>query len=63
MIIKIKFSAYAQRERLTKDNSYKLTANGRVPELQPLRELPSSDDIETWLDSSSKYHSCELVED
>lgn len=55
--------AYAQRERLTKDNNYKLTANGRLPELQPLRELPSSDDIENWLDSSSKYHSCELVED
>lgn len=62
-MLKIWIVAYAQRERLTKDNSYKFTANGRVPELQPLRELPSSDDIETWLDSSSKYHSCELVED
>ncbi|XP_011697434.1 PREDICTED: popeye domain-containing protein 3-like isoform X2 [Wasmannia auropunctata] len=37
-------------------------------ELEPLPELPSCDDlassgVESWLDSSSKYHSCEIVDE
>lgn len=35
--------------------------------MEPLTELPSSDDltsndVESWLETSSKYHSCELVD-
>ncbi|XP_050447415.1 popeye domain-containing protein 3-like [Cataglyphis hispanica] len=38
------------------------------PNMEPLPELPSCDDlassgVESWLDSSSKYHSCEIVDD
>lgn len=36
------------------------------PELEPLTEQPSYDDLasnlDSWLESSSKYHSCELVD-
>jgi hypothetical protein len=37
-----------------------------TPIMEPLPELPSCDDLassgmESWLDSSSKYHSCEIV--
>lgn len=36
--------------------------------MEPLPELPSCDDlassgVESWLDSSSKYHSCEIVDE
>lgn len=42
--------------------------NGRnVGEMEPLTELPSNDDlasndVESWLENSSKYHSCEIVD-
>ncbi|KAF2885812.1 hypothetical protein ILUMI_20354 [Ignelater luminosus] len=42
--------------------------NGRnVGEMEPLTELPSTDDlasndVESWLENSSKYHSCEIVD-
>ncbi|ERL93573.1 hypothetical protein D910_10861 [Dendroctonus ponderosae] len=41
--------------------------NCYVSEMEPLTELPSSDDltsndVESWLETSSKYHSCELVD-
>ncbi|CAL1688084.1 unnamed protein product [Lasius platythorax] len=44
-----------------------LTKKG-APNMEPLPELPSCDDlassgVESWLDSSSKYHSCEIVDD
>ncbi|XP_012219484.1 popeye domain-containing protein 3-like [Linepithema humile] len=48
------------------------TANNLIkkgaPNMEPLPELPSCDDlassgVESWLDSSSKYHSCEIVDE
>lgn len=35
--------------------------------MEPLTELPSTDDltsndVESWLETSSKYHSCEIVD-
>lgn len=38
-----------------------------LSEMEPLTELPSQDDInsndvESWLETSSKYHSCEIVD-
>ncbi|GAB1864262.1 Popeye domain-containing protein 3 [Camponotus japonicus] len=44
-----------------------LTKKG-APNMEPLPELPSCDDlassgVESWLDSSSKYHSCEIVDE
>lgn len=41
--------------------------NGRPSEMEPLTELPSNDDlasngVENWLETSSKYHSCEYVD-
>lgn len=38
-----------------------------VSEMEPLTELPSTDDltsndVESWLETSSKYHSCEIVD-
>ncbi|KAG5330912.1 POPD1 protein, partial [Acromyrmex heyeri] len=51
------------KERTAND----LTKKG-VPSMEPLPELPSCDDlassgVESWLDSSSKYHSCEIVDE
>ena len=43
--------------------------NGRVPEMMPLNEVMSNDDVgssaevESWLESASKYHSCEVVDE
>ncbi|KAI4466254.1 popeye domain containing protein [Holotrichia oblita] len=41
--------------------------NGYLSEMTPLTELPSNDDltsndVESWLETSSKYHSCEVVD-
>lgn len=38
-----------------------------ISEMTPLTELPSNDDltsndVESWLETSSKYHSCEIVD-
>lgn len=38
-----------------------------ISEMEPLTELPSTDDltsndVESWLETSSKYHSCEIVD-
>lgn len=38
-----------------------------LSEMEPLTELPSTDDltsndVESWLETSSKYHSCEIVD-
>ncbi|XP_068085263.1 popeye domain-containing 2 [Anabrus simplex] len=61
-------SVFSSRERLCpKENGVSLP-NGRVLEMEPLRELPSNDDlastngVESWLETSSKYHSCEVVD-
>lgn len=51
----------------------KLKENGGIShadyrcEMTPLTELPSTDDltsndVESWLETSSKYHSCEIVD-
>ncbi|XP_074093998.1 popeye domain-containing protein 3 isoform X2 [Cotesia typhae] len=39
-----------------------------APNMEPLPEMPSCDDlassgVESWLESSSKYHSCEIVDE
>lgn len=44
-----------------------LTKKG-APSMEPLPELPSCDDlassgVESWLDTSSKYHSCEVIDE
>ncbi|XP_014612216.1 PREDICTED: popeye domain-containing protein 3-like [Polistes canadensis] len=51
------------KERTTNNLSKK-----GAPNMEPLPELPSCDDlassgVESWLDSSSKYHSCEIVDE
>ncbi|KAJ8920998.1 hypothetical protein NQ315_015794 [Exocentrus adspersus] len=44
-----------------------LSQNCYLGEMEPLTELPSTDDltsndVESWLETSSKYHSCEIVD-
>ncbi|XP_046426816.1 popeye domain-containing protein 3 isoform X2 [Neodiprion pinetum] len=44
-----------------------LTKKG-APSMEPLPEFPSCDDlassgVESWLDTSSKYHSCEVIDE
>lgn len=57
----------------SRQKSYeRLKENGTNPseylgEMEPLTELPSTDDltsndVESWLETSSKYHSCEIVD-
>lgn len=53
-------------ERVKESGGY--LGNGRLSEMEPLTELPSTDDltsngVESWLETSSKYHSCELVDE
>ncbi|PSN32421.1 hypothetical protein C0J52_27292 [Blattella germanica] len=48
--------------------SIKIKLFNLLLEMEPLRELPSNDDlasnngVENWLETSSKYHSCEVVD-
>lgn len=60
-------------EMFTNENRNKFRENGNpsqncyVSEMEPLTELPSTDDltsndVESWLETSSKYHSCEIVD-
>lgn len=67
----ILFPVSSSRERLLKErkrNCGPPVPNGQVIEMAPLHELPSSDDlasnngVESWLETSSKYHSCEIVD-
>jgi hypothetical protein len=59
---------FSSRERLCPKENGILLPNGRLLEMEPLRELPSNDDlasnngVESWLETSSKYHSCEVVD-
>lgn len=51
-----------------KDQEAKSYPKPGVPTMEPLPELPSFDDlasmdVESWLDTSSKYHSCEIVDE
>ncbi|XP_043467747.1 popeye domain-containing protein 3 [Leptopilina heterotoma] len=51
-----------------KERSINNTSKLGAPNMEPLPELPSFDDlassgVESWLDSSSKYHSCEIVDE
>ncbi|KAK9503264.1 hypothetical protein O3M35_011939 [Rhynocoris fuscipes] len=60
-------SVYNSREKLCKDKKVPVVPNGRVMEHVPLNELSnedlaSSNDVESWLETSSKYHSCEVVD-
>ncbi|XP_066594021.1 popeye domain-containing protein 3-like [Prorops nasuta] len=57
----------AARGKLKDRSTNNLTKLG-APNMEPLPELPSCDDlassgVESWLDSSSKYHSCEIVDE
>ncbi|KAK5646075.1 hypothetical protein RI129_004539 [Pyrocoelia pectoralis] len=50
-----------------KENGSILTNGRNISEMEPLTELPSTDDltsndVESWLENSSKYHSCEIVD-
>ncbi|XP_054263535.1 popeye domain-containing protein 3-like [Macrosteles quadrilineatus] len=57
------------RERLLKSSGQSVPNGRLVEEMTPLKELPSTDDlasnteVESWLESSSKFHSCEVVDD
>ncbi|PNF30494.1 hypothetical protein B7P43_G10872 [Cryptotermes secundus] len=61
-------SVFSSRERLCPKENGILLPNGRLLEMEPLTELPSNDDlasnngVESWLETSSKYHSCEIVD-
>lgn len=57
----------SSRERIYDRKENGFYYNGRPNEMTPLTELPSCDDlassgVENWLESSSKYHSCEYVD-
>lgn len=59
---------------VSRDKSYErykenggVNLSGYMSEMEPLTELPSTDDltsndVESWLETSSKYHSCEVVD-
>jgi hypothetical protein len=59
---------FGSRERLCPKENGILLPNGRLLEMEPLTELPSNDDlasnngVESWLETSSKYYSCEVVD-
>ena len=62
------FLSESSREKCYKyrDNGA-ISQNGYLNEMTPLTELPSNDDlasndVESWLETSSKYHSCEIVD-
>jgi hypothetical protein len=61
-------AVFSSRERLCSKENGTLLPNGRLLEMEPLTELPSNDDlasnsgVESWLETSSKYHSCEVVD-
>lgn len=61
----------SQKNKQKQYDKFKENANPQncyVSEMEPLTEMePSSDDltsndVESWLETSSKYHSCELVD-
>jgi hypothetical protein len=62
------YTVFSSRERLCPKENGIFLPNGRLLEMEPLTELPSSDDlasnngVESWLETSSKYHSCEIVD-
>ncbi|BET01395.1 Popeye protein conserved region [Nesidiocoris tenuis] len=65
-------SVYSSREKLFKErrsnNTSSSVPNGHLIELVPLKEvsaeeLGSSAEVESWLETSSKYHSCEIVDE
>lgn len=58
-------SRYRSYEKFKENGN--LSQNCYLSEMEPLTELPSSDDltsndVESWLETSSKYHSCEIVD-
>ncbi|XP_021936870.1 popeye domain-containing protein 3-like isoform X3 [Zootermopsis nevadensis] len=61
-------AVFSSRERLCSKENGTVLPNGRLLEMEPLTELPSNDDltsnngVESWLETSSKYHSCEVVD-
>jgi hypothetical protein len=61
-------TVFSSRERLCPKENGMFLPNGRLLEMEPLTELPSNDDlasnngVESWLETSSKYHSCEVVD-
>jgi hypothetical protein len=68
LILLVVCSVFSSRERLCPKENGLLLPNGRLLEMEPLTELPSNDDlasnngVESWLETSSKYHSCEVVD-
>jgi hypothetical protein len=62
------YTVFSSRERLCPKENGIFLPNGRLLEMEPLTELPSNDDlasnngVESWLETSSKYHSCEIVD-
>ncbi|XP_068905464.1 popeye domain-containing protein 3-like [Tenebrio molitor] len=58
-------SRYRSYEKFKENGN--LSQNCYLSEMEPLTELPSNDDltsndVESWLETSSKYHSCEVVD-
>lgn len=69
LLTRFLFAVNNSREKLLRGIKNSPLPNGKVSEMEPLTELPSMDDltsgasgVESWLDTSSKYHSCELLD-
>ncbi|CAD6234154.1 GSCOCG00007598001-RA-CDS [Cotesia congregata] len=61
-------SPRASRQALIRQRPANNLTKLGAPNMEPLPEMPSCDDlassgVESWLESSSKYHSCEIVDE
>nr|CAD7412615.1 unnamed protein product [Timema poppensis] len=61
-------SVFHSQERSVSRETGGILSNGRLQEMDNMTELLSNDDlisnngVESWLETSSKYHSCEVVD-
>nr|CAD7611682.1 unnamed protein product [Timema genevievae] len=59
---------FHSQERSISRETGGILSNGRLQEMDNMTELLSNDDlisnngVESWLETSSKYHSCEVVD-
>ncbi|KAK1127865.1 hypothetical protein K0M31_003357 [Melipona bicolor] len=67
-LIRRKETSMSSDNGVQKDRQANNLSKKGAPNMEPLPEMPSYDDlassgVESWLDSSSKYHSCEIVDE
>ncbi|KAF3428411.1 hypothetical protein E2986_07018 [Frieseomelitta varia] len=67
-LIRRKETSMSSDNGVPKDRQANNLSKKGAPNMEPLPEMPSYDDlassgVESWLDSSSKYHSCEIVDE